>query len=44
MHDRLHSRLFTKKQDPFAILPMELVEMMLQDFNFKDIVYVFSFF
>ena len=40
LHDKLHCRLFETRQDPFSVLPLEIVEMVLQCLDFRQIVYV----
>ena len=42
LHNRLHAQVFTKRQDPFSVFPLEIVHLILQYFEFKQIAYVFS--
>lgn len=38
LHSKLQSKLSAKLYDPFSVLPLEVVTMVLQHFSFKQIV------
>lgn len=40
LHNKLRSKMSEKLNDPFSILPLEITTMVLQYFNFKQIVWV----
>ncbi|PLB49609.1 hypothetical protein P170DRAFT_510138 [Aspergillus steynii IBT 23096] len=38
LHDKLREKMMAKCQDPFTVLPLELARLVIQDFDFKQLV------